>query len=74
MSSELKTTLTILCRAFAIAALAVFFDKGGDVFALDAESGKAIVSAGVAAVAWTVFSWLNPRDSRIGIGSGNSEQ
>ena len=57
-------------RAFAIAALAVFLDNGADVFAIDAEGLKAIVTAGVAAVAWTVFAWLNPRDKRIGVGSG----
>lgn len=70
MSPQTKETLLILVRAFAIAALAVFLDNGADVFALDVDGAKAIVTAGVAAVAWTVFAWLNPRDKRIGIGSG----
>ncbi len=70
MSPQTKETLLILVRAFAIAALAVFLDNGADIFALDVDGAKAILTAGVAAVAWTVFAWLNPRDKRIGIGSG----
>lgn len=72
MSSDMKAALAILGRAFAIAALAVFLDKGADIFAFDVEAVKAAVAAGVASVAWTAFSWLNPLDKRLGVGSVSS--
>ena len=72
MSKEMKVALAILGRAFAIAALAVFLDKGADVFALDVEGVKTAASAGIAAVAWTAFSWLNPLDKRLGAGSAGA--
>lgn len=69
MNDEMKKSLAILGRAFAIAALSVFFAAGVDIWSIDGELVKAITSAGVVAVLWTVFSWLNPGDHRVGLGS-----
>lgn len=69
MNEEIKKSLGILGRAFVIAALSVFFAAGVDIWSIDIELLKAIVNAGVVAVLWTFFSWINPADHRVGIGS-----
>jgi hypothetical protein len=69
MKEEHKKMLGILGRAFAIAAISVFFAAGVDIWSIDIELLKGIISAGVVAVLWTVFSWLNPGDHRVGLGS-----
>ena len=54
---------------FIVAALSQFIALGGDIFALNGDGLKALVSAGVLAVAAAVVAALNPKDTRYGIGS-----
>jgi hypothetical protein len=51
------------------AALATFVATGGDVFSLDLEGVKAILTAGVVAVLPVLLRYLNPSDTAFGTGA-----
>jgi hypothetical protein len=59
-----------IVTVFIVAALAKWADISGTVFGLGGDTVKAIVDAGVFAVAAAVIAALNPKDTRYGIGSG----
>jgi len=73
MSKSMKAMLESYGRSFMAAALAAFLATGGDVWALNATSLKAIVSAGVAAVLPVLLRALNPKDTAFGIGKDKTE-
>jgi hypothetical protein len=60
-----KTLLTI----FISSALAAFIGLGVNVFDVTLEGWKGIAGAAIAAVAVAAFNYLNPRDTRYGIGA-----
>jgi hypothetical protein len=60
-----KTLLTI----FISSALAAFIGLGVNIFDVTLEGWKGIAGAGIAAVAVAAFNYLNPRDTRYGIGA-----
>lgn len=60
-------------RVFLAAAGAAWIATGADVFALDAETARVVVSAGVSALVLTGVNWLRPGDPRFGAGSGDDE-
>lgn len=66
MSNSMKAMLASYGRSFLAAALASFMATGGDLFALNGESFKAIVGAGVAAVLPVLMRALNPNDGAFG--------
>lgn len=66
MSEQIKSAVGTVVRVFFAAVLAQTVAVGGD---LSGESLRTVVAAGVAAAATVVFNWLNPSDSRYGIGS-----
>jgi hypothetical protein len=66
MTNNAKAMFASYGRSFLAAALASFMATGGDLFALDAESAKAIVGAGVAAVLPVLMRFLNPNDDAFG--------
>ena len=53
-------------RVFLAATLAQFISMGGDVFALDIEGLKVILSSGVSATVLVVYKYLNPNDDSYG--------
>lgn len=63
---EMKRVGGTIARVFAAAVLAQFISQGGDVFSLDGEGVRTIVSSGIAAAAIAAFNWLNPKDDRYG--------
>lgn len=69
VSSSTKLMLGTLVRVFVAAVLAQFIAGGADVFALDGDAVRTIVSAGVSAAALVGFNWANPKDDRYGVGS-----
>ncbi len=69
MSSKTKKALASYGRSFVGAALATFLATGGDIFALNADGLKAIVSAGVAALLPVALRWANPNDEAFGRGA-----
>jgi hypothetical protein len=69
VSSKTKKALASYGRSFVGAALATFLATGGDIFALNADGLKAIVSAGVAALLPVALRWANPNDEAFGRGA-----
>lgn len=65
--NELKQIGGTLIRVFLAATLAQYLAMGGDVFAIDGDGLRTIVSAGIAAVVTAAANWLNPRDHRYGL-------
>jgi hypothetical protein len=51
------------------AALSAFVATGGDVFSLDLEGVKAILTAGVVAILPVLLRYLNPSDTAFGTGA-----
>lgn len=73
MTESTKAMIGTFLRVFVGAALATFLAQGADIFALDQDGLKAIVSSAVAAVAVLGFNILNPRDTRYGVGAETTE-
>ncbi len=64
-----KAMLASWSRSFLAAALSAFVATGGDVFSLDLEGVKAILTAGVVAILPVLLRYLNPSDSAFGTGA-----
>jgi len=64
-----KTLLTI----FLSSALAAFIGLGINIFDITLEGWKGIAGAAIASVAVATFNYLNPKDTRYGIGSSKNE-
>ena len=60
MSSKSKKALASYGRSFVGAGLATFLATGGDIFALNGDGLKAIVSAGIAVTEVPAFTVLKP--------------
>ena len=56
-------------RSFMAAAVSAFVATGGDVFSLDLEGVKAILTAGVVAILPVLLRYLNPSDNAFGTGA-----
>lgn len=69
MSVSTKAMLASWARSFLAAAVSAFVATGGDVFSLDIDGVKAILTAGVVAVLPVVLRYLNPKDTAFGTGS-----
>lgn len=70
LSKKTKNALLSYSRAFVGAAVAVFLAAGGDLWAVDGDLLKAMISAGVGALIPVVVRWANPNDPAFGRGSG----
>lgn len=66
MSDKNKAMLASYGRSFLGAVTTAFLLTGGDIFALDVESFKAILAAGVAAVLPVALRAMNPNDPAFG--------
>jgi hypothetical protein len=64
-----KAMLASWSRSFLAAALSAFVATGGDVFSLDLEGVKAILTAGVVAILPVLLRYLNPSDAAFGTGA-----
>jgi hypothetical protein len=69
VSSKSKKALASYGRSFVGAALATFLAAGGDIFSLNGDGLKAIVSAGIAALLPVALRWANPNDDSFGRGA-----
>jgi uncharacterized membrane protein YadS len=63
-----KTLLTI----FISSALAAFIGLGINIFDISLEGWKGIAGAAIASVAVAAFNYLNPKDTRYGIGANKN--
>ncbi len=66
LSKSQQAMLASYGRSFLAAATASFMATGGDLFALDMDTLKGIVAAGVASVLPVALRALNPNDPAFG--------
>lgn len=64
-----KAMLASWGRSFLAAALSAFIATGGDVFSLNLDGLKAILTAGIVAILPVVMRYLNPSDAAFGTGA-----
>jgi hypothetical protein len=66
MDKKLQAMLASYGRSFLAAITAAFMITGGDILALDGDSLKAILAAGLAAVLPVAIRAANPKDPAFG--------
>ncbi|ANH49237.1 hypothetical protein uvFWCGRAMDCOMC203_061 [Freshwater phage uvFW-CGR-AMD-COM-C203] len=66
MDKKLQAMLASYGRSFLAAVTTAFMITGGDLLALDGDSLKAILAAGVAAVLPVAIRAANPKDPAFG--------
>lgn len=66
MKNFLNTMAGSWLKVFAVAVLVKFMDLGGDIFALNIDSLRHLVQAGVIAAIPVIINFLNPNDPRYG--------
>jgi hypothetical protein len=64
-----KKILQSALNAFIIAIFTQFVANGADLFALDGDTLRTILNAGISSAAWVVFRFINPKDANYGLGS-----
>lgn len=66
MNDKQKAMLASYGRSFLAAVTATFMATGGDLFALDGETVKAILASGIAAVLPVALRYINKKDPAFG--------
>jgi hypothetical protein len=66
MNDKQKAMLASYGRSFLAAMTATFMATGGDLLALDLETGKAILASGIAAVLPVALRYINKQDPAFG--------
>lgn len=66
MNSKTQAMLASYGRSFLAAVTTAFMITGGDILALDGDSLKAILAAGVSAVLPVAIRAANPKDPAFG--------
>ena len=66
MDSKIKAMLASYGRSFLAAVTTAFIITGGDILALDGDSLKAILAAGISAVLPVAIRAANPKDPAFG--------
>jgi hypothetical protein len=66
MNTKQKAMLASYGRSFLAAITSAFMITGGDILALDGDSVKAILAAGIAAVLPVAIREVNPKDPAFG--------
>ena len=66
MNDKQKAMLASYGRSFLAAMTATFMATGGDLFALDVDTVKAILASGIAAVLPVTLRYINKQDPSFG--------
>ncbi len=66
-TQETRALAGTLARVFVAAILAQFIANGADVFAIDGDGARTLLSSGIAAAAIALYNALNPNDHRYGV-------
>jgi hypothetical protein len=66
MNDKQKAMLASYGRSFLAAMTATFMASGGDLLALDADTLKAILASGIAAVLPVALRYINKQDPAFG--------
>jgi hypothetical protein len=67
MDAKTKAMLESYGRSFLAACTTAFMLNGGDIFAMDAQSFKTILAAGISAVLPVVLRYFNKKDPAFGM-------
>ena len=67
MTTAQKNALASYGRSFLAAIVTAFMATGGDLFALDADTAKGILAAGIASVLPVALRYLNKKDPAFGL-------
>lgn len=66
MTSQQKAALASYGRSFLAAMVTAFMATGGDLFALDADTAKGILAAGIASILPVALRYANKKDPAFG--------
>jgi hypothetical protein len=66
MNAQQKAMLESYGRSFLAAMTATFMATGGDLFALDADTLRAILASGIAAILPVALRYINKKDPMFG--------
>ena len=66
MGKEQQAMLASYGRSFFASIITAFMATGGDLFALDANTAKGILAAGIASVLPVAIRYLNKQDPAFG--------
>lgn len=66
MNAQQKAMLESYGRSFLAAMTATFMASGGDLLAVDADTLKAILASGIAAVLPVALRYINKKDPAFG--------
>lgn len=66
MTKQQKAMLASYGRSFLAAMTTAFMATGGDLFALDADTAKGILAAGIASVLPVALRYINKQDPAFG--------
>jgi hypothetical protein len=67
MTTAQKNALASYGRSFLAAIVTAFMATGGDLFALDADTAKGVLAAGIASVLPVALRYLNKKDPAFGL-------
>jgi hypothetical protein len=66
MNAQQKAMLESYGRSFLAAVTATFMATGGDLFALDEDTLRAILASGIAAILPVALRYINKKDPMFG--------
>lgn len=66
MTTAQKAMLASYSRSFLASMVTAFMATGGDLFALDSDSAKGILAAGIASVLPVALRYINKKDATFG--------
>ena len=67
MTTAQKNALASYGRSFLAAIVTAFMATGGDLFAMDSDTAKGILAAGIASVLPVALRYLNKKDPAFGL-------
>lgn len=67
MTKVQKAALASYGRSFLAAIVTAFMATGGDLFALDANTAKGILAAGIASILPVALRYINKNDPAFGV-------
>lgn len=68
-----KKVLSSYVRVFLTGILTLWINNKMDIFSINMDMAKSLVSAGVSALVLVIFNSLNPKYDRYGIGAKKEE-
>ena len=64
---DFKNMAASFARVFMVAVMIKFMDLGADVFALNMESARHLIQAGIVSLIPVMIRYFNPNDESFGV-------